>query len=102
MEYPEEVNTKDSYGRTPLQYAIEQHQYEAVELLINYGANMVYYWIVVCRTDFDFASRIFALFEDEDLRKIIIHDDKKLSYGQKQLIDEQLIPFIRMHLESVY
>ena len=29
MEYPEEVNKKDSYGRTPLQYAIEQHKYEA-------------------------------------------------------------------------
>ena len=27
--YPEDVNKKDSFGRTPLQYAIDAQQYDA-------------------------------------------------------------------------
>jgi len=101
--YPKQVNRKDNFARTPLQYAIEGQHIDVIELLIKNGAEKAYYWICVNKTEFDFAQKIFDVFVDQKgddaLSALIKKDDKKLSFQVKQTLDPQLIPFVKLHLE---
>ena len=82
----------------------------------------VYKWIAINRTDYDFAMKIFNLLgrfslhdsymahvtwsiklktnkEPDDVKKVIKHDEKLLSFEQRKNVNDRLKPFIRMQLE---
>ena len=40
--------------------------------------------------------------DPDDVPKVIIKDEKKLKFEERKNINEQLKPFIKMHLESQY
>ena len=43
-------NHQNSFGKTPLMYAVQKNQYESVKLLIEYGTNKVRYHGYVCES----------------------------------------------------
>jgi len=103
--YPDEALKRDRFGRTAMQYAIEAKKLDCVEMLLKYQDPTeleIYRWIAICKTDFAFATKIFDLLDPDDVPKVIIKDEKKLKFEERKNINEQLKPFIKMHLESQY
>jgi len=100
--YPKDALKQDRFGRTPMQYAIESKKLDAVEMLLKFQPAEkleVYKWIAINRSDYDFATKIFNLLDPADVPKVIRHDEKLLTFEQRKNVNDQLKPFIKMHLE---